>query len=96
MKKTIEWNNLTFIIEDDGITVFDHNVRKEPKPEDKYTIPQERSKQLLEALFNVFQEQRWRNDEVMWTLTFIMENPILIMFPPARYRKTHQPTKGES
>ena len=94
MKKTTVWNNLTFVVEDDAITIFDHNRRRDPLPEDRYTIPPERKAALLKAVFDVFVKKAIRHDEVYWLMSYIIENPDLILFPPARYNVTH-PTEGK-
>jgi hypothetical protein len=90
LKKVVEWNNLTFIVEDDAITVFDHKQKKEPLPEDKHTLTSERKRELLKAVFNALHDRRARNDEVYWVLAYLTENPTLILFHPAQYLATHK------
>jgi hypothetical protein len=86
MKKTAIFSNLTFIVEDDAITVYDHTKRPEPRPEDKYVITPERKGKLLKAIFDAIVKAHMRNDEVYYILTFIVENPTLILMPSARVR----------
>jgi len=90
-----EWNNLVFEVSEDGITVYD---KKTPEQKEKHFVTPERRRELLKAVFDVFIKKGVRNDEVYYLLTYIIENPVLILMPVARDRELEGKgaTKGKN